>query len=116
MLPSKPTRQLRVIITRLVPIAFFIGKPANKTNEGTMINPPPIPINPVIAPVIHPCKISWGYLSFSCEWAYTFFLTIDQPATNMVIEKTIMVKRDLDKTHVPVRNIADGINPSNHLR
>ena len=57
-LPNIPTRQLMVMMTRLVPMALFMGSPANKTSEGTIINPPPIPINPVMAPVIHPCKMS----------------------------------------------------------
>ena len=67
MLLRRPTIQLIIIMVRLVPIALFIGSPANNTNEGTIIKPPPMPIKPVTAPVIHPCKISFVKLCFSDE-------------------------------------------------
>ena len=66
-LPKSPTIQLTVIIVRLLPIAFFIGSPANKTSEGTIIKPQPIPIKPVTAPVIHPCRMSLVKLCFSFD-------------------------------------------------
>lgn len=42
------------MISKDVPIAFFIGTFPNKTNAGTIANPPPTPTNPVKIPTPSP--------------------------------------------------------------
>ena len=58
--PVKPTRELIAIIQSEVPIAFLKFKRRMKIRTGTMMNPPPAPTNPVIAPTQIPRIIVKG--------------------------------------------------------
>ena len=50
--------ELNVIIIKEVATACLIVNLANKTNAGTIINPPPAPTNPVKTPTPNPIKIN----------------------------------------------------------
>ena len=68
---------LIAIIINEVPIAFFIDKPANKTNAGMMINPPPAPTIPVKIPTINPSKIKIILLLFIFFGELAFLLSLN---------------------------------------
>ena len=48
--PAKPVRELMVMISKEVPMAFFIGSLANFSSAGIIRNPPPAPIRPISIP------------------------------------------------------------------
>lgn len=62
---KKPARELSDIISKEVPIAFFIGSFIKNTSAGINKKPPPAPKNPVTNPTIIPKKISLGKFCFS---------------------------------------------------
>ena len=53
-----PISELNVIIIKEVATACLIVNLANKTNAGTIINPPPAPTSPVKTPTPNPIKIN----------------------------------------------------------
>ena len=59
-----PTKAVTNMIAEEVPMAFFIGSLQSELSRGTCINPPPIPSNPAIVPVIPPVV---AHLAMECE-------------------------------------------------
>ena len=53
---KNPSKEFIEIIKREVATALFIGNPINITSAGTIKNPPPAPIKPVIIPTSNPCE------------------------------------------------------------
>ena len=51
---TKPNKELIEIMSKDVPIAFFISKLRSITKAGTIKKPPPAPIIPVIIPTARP--------------------------------------------------------------
>ena len=58
---AKPSKEFMAMINNDVATALFMGKPSNMTKAGTIKNPPPAPINPVIIPTKSPCEIKIVY-------------------------------------------------------
>ena len=54
--PINPIRELSVIIKSELPIAIFISRPASKTKDGIIRNPPPAPTIEVNIPTKKPSK------------------------------------------------------------
>ena len=50
--PINPINEFIAIMNNEVPMAFFMGKLANKTKDGIIKNPPPAPTKPMISPMI----------------------------------------------------------------
>lgn len=51
---KKPSREFIDMMKSEVATALFMGNPINMTNAGTIKNPPPAPIKPVIIPTSKP--------------------------------------------------------------
>ena len=54
MVLKKPSIEFIAMMINEVATALFIGNPISITNAGTIKNPPPAPINPVIMPTKSP--------------------------------------------------------------
>ena len=57
MVLKNPKMEFMAIMNKDVATALFIGKPISITKAGTIKNPPPAQIRPVIIPTKSPCEI-----------------------------------------------------------
>ena len=57
MVLMNPRIEFIEMIKSEVATAFFMCRPSSITSAGTIKNPPPAPINPVIIPTKSPCEI-----------------------------------------------------------
>ena len=53
---ANPISEFTEIINKEVPTACFIETPTSITKAGTIRNPPPAPIKPVMIPTRSPCE------------------------------------------------------------
>ena len=92
--PVKPINELRAIMNRDVPMAFFIGSFANKTRAGIIKKPPPAPMIPVSKPTPIPIIIRYGMLMelVISKFFKSFFDRIIENEANsiMIAKKDIM--------------------------
>lgn len=115
--PVKPTSEFTPMISKEVPVATFIGKPAIITRAGIIINPPPAPTSPVSRPIKRPSIIRKSTLCEDPSRFSSFLpLIIENEVRIMSTAKSPSNSSRFEKVNEEIVNKTSGIEGTSHFR